>query len=268
MMGTLRAATVLASLCLVGSAMAQPTPTPAQQQQAGDLVKKAISKSQAGDHDASIKYYLEAYAIVPQPILLSNVGSEYQQAQNPVLALKYFCMYLDKDPTGTNATYVASQAKVMQVALGNKDGEVCKPAPKPVETKISGPTGEVPGPLIKDPPPADPGKNLRYAGLGVAGAGVATLGVGIFFGIKAKQNSDLISEHDRMMSWPNNIKQIEADGQSYEDKQIIFLVAGGVVAVTGVVIYAVGRSKHGPESITVTPTATQDSVGVSIGGGF
>ena len=75
-----------------------------------------------------------------------------------------------------------------------------------------------------------------------------------------------------MMSWPSNIKDIEAQGQSYETKQIIFLVAGGVAAVTGTVIYIVGRSKkpsqEGLVQLVLAPTATPDTVGVSLSGGF
>ena len=49
-----------------GAAGAQPTsPRPTQKQQAGDLVKKAIAKSQAGDHALAIELYQQAYNIIP-----------------------------------------------------------------------------------------------------------------------------------------------------------------------------------------------------------
>jgi tetratricopeptide (TPR) repeat protein len=274
MMGRLRALAVGLSLCSAGLAAAQPRPTDSQKQQAGDLVKKAIARSQAGDHQGAIDLYLQAYAIIPQPLLLSNVGAEYQQSQKPVEALKYFCMYLDKDPTGTNATYATSQAKILQVGMGNKDGEVCKP-PKPPEPEppVATPT---PDPVPAPPPVTGPtsetmmprsGGKLRMAGLVTITAGVASAGLGVFFGVKAKQNSDLISEHDKAMSWPENIHDIEAQGQSYENKQVIFLVAGGALTVTGVVLLVAGRSKRSPGYV-LAPTATPDSVGVSLGGGF
>src|SRR5438552_3128318 len=129
------AAAVLASLLAVSPALADPKPpTDKDKQVASDLVKKAISKSQAGDHNAAIDLYLQAFTIVPNSILLSNIGAEYQQSDRPQQALRYFCMYLDKDPSGTNAPYAAAQARALQVELGNKDvddRDVCsKPKPR------------------------------------------------------------------------------------------------------------------------------------------
>jgi hypothetical protein len=268
----LRVLAVLAMLAV--TSYAQP-PTAAQKQQVQDLIKRAIAKSQAGDHEGAIKDYLDAYNIVALPILLSNVGSEYKQLKKPVDALRYFCMYLDKDPTGTNASYVTAEAKVQQTELG-MDGEVCAKPKEPVKVDPPvGPTttpagGQLTGteqPIVK--PAADGGKTIRLVGLGIGGAGVATLGVGVFFGLKAKHNSDIISNHDPDEEWPENIKQIEDDGAAFEKKQILFTVIGGALVATGVVVYVIGRSKKSSEtSLTVTPTATPEAVGVSLSGGF
>src|SRR5689334_18696804 len=129
MIGASRATAVL----LVCGAMAGPAlaePTEKDKQVAGDLVKKAIARSQAGDHAAAIDLYLKAYTIVPNSILLSNIGTEFQASGKPSQALRYFCMYLDKDPGGTNAPYATLQAKALQGELGNADvddRDVCAP---------------------------------------------------------------------------------------------------------------------------------------------
>src|SRR5262245_53881135 len=103
-MGSTRALAL--ALLFVPAIAAAQQPTAQQKQQASELVKKAISKSQAGDHDSAVELYLQAYTIIPQPLLLSNIGSEYQQMQKPVEALKYFCKYLEADgPQGQNAGY-------------------------------------------------------------------------------------------------------------------------------------------------------------------
>ena len=62
---------------------------------------------------------------------------------------------------------------------------------------------------------------------------------------------------------------MEEDGAAYEKKQVIFLIAGGVVTIAGTVMYLVGRSKRDESNrVTVTPVATPDSFGVSLTGGF
>src|SRR3954454_20005455 len=103
-------------------------PSERDRQLASDLVKKAIARSQAGDHSAAIKIYLQAYTLVPNSLLLSNIGAEVQQDGLDKEALDYFCKYLEQDPAGTNAPYVRSQAKVLQRQLGRKrsdGGDVC-----------------------------------------------------------------------------------------------------------------------------------------------
>ena len=72
---------VLASVLARCPPLAQPQPPTEEKQQASELVKQAIAKSQAGDHEAAIDLYLKAYTIIPQPLLLSNIGSEYQQIE-------------------------------------------------------------------------------------------------------------------------------------------------------------------------------------------
>src|SRR5258706_16382297 len=110
---------LLASLWLASTAHAQPrSPTDRDRQVAGELVKKAIAKSQAGDHSAAIDIYLQAYTIVPNSILLSNIGTEFQRIGKLPEALRYFCMYLDKDPSGANVPYATSRAKALQIELG------------------------------------------------------------------------------------------------------------------------------------------------------
>jgi serine/threonine-protein kinase len=274
MMGIPRRITAALCVSLLAAApvAAQgPTPTPQQKQAAGDLTKQAIAKSQSGDHEKAIELYLQAYEIVPLAILYTNVGAEYQKLKKPAEAWKYFCMYLEKDPKGPSSEFATTQAKAMQHEMGNHavtDATVCEP-PKPVE-----PTPPVETPVVEtQPPPAttsqDKGKTLRIAGLVVGGAGVVSLGVGVFFGIKAKQISDDISDHPMNEMWPDDIQDLEARGEAHEKKQIIFMIAGGAAVATGVALYLIGRSRKSDEQqVTLVPTATPESAGLAITGGF
>ncbi|HSS01052.1 MAG TPA: tetratricopeptide repeat protein [Kofleriaceae bacterium] len=275
------AAAALASLLAVGPALADPKPpTEKDKQVASDLVKKAISKSQAGDHNAAIDLYLQAFTIVPNSILLSNIGAEYQQSDRPQQALRYFCMYLDKDPSGTNAPYAAAQARALQVELGNKDvddRDVCakpKPRPKPRPEPTEPDVEQGVGPGGRPPRAPDPGgpterteradrvqkdNTLRYVGLGAGIAGAASIGVGIFAGARASSISDEISAHDRTKKWPDDIQDLQRRGQNFENLQIGTLVAGGVLITGGVILYVLSRPDASPEhtdkaALRVSPT--------------
>jgi serine/threonine-protein kinase len=278
-MGRLRA---LALLVVAGTAAAQPsTPSPAQKQQASSLVKQAITKSQQGDHATAIELYLQAYALIPQPLLLSNIGSEYQAVPGKqVEALKYFCKYLEADPTGSNASYATAQAKTLQQQLGHKieDKDVCHPVteatpPPPPPPDNTGSAAAVTGTsdLGSAAPPAHEGggHGMEYAGLGIAGAGAIGLGVGIYFGVQAKNISDSITNHKISDPWPANIKQMEADGKSDQTKQIGFMIGGGAVLAAGAIVYFVGRSHaDSGEHVSVAPVVTPSSVGFALGGSY
>ena len=265
---------IVAAVCvtaLVASPLyAQPpTPTPQQKQAAGDLTKQAIAKSQAGEYEKAIELTLQAYAIVPLPLLLTNVASDYQKLKKPVEALKYFCMYLKEDPTGQSASYATAQAKLIQFEQGNKDvtdATVCDP-PKPKEEPVV--VQQPPPPVVEPSAPADRGKGLRIAGFAVGGAGLVSLGVGVFFGFKAKDISDQITNHPMTERWPDEIKELEEKGQAHENKQIVFMIAGGALVATGVALYFIGRSRKGDSAqLSLVPTATPERAGIALTGGF
>jgi len=282
MMGSLRA---IACVLLLAPALAaaQPPPTPQQKQTASEKVKKAIAKSQAGEHDVAVDLYLEAYAIIPQPVLLSNVGSEYQQMKKPYEALKYFCKYIEADPTGNNVQYATAQARTIYIELGGipsvEDKDVCKPivkkqepAPPPPPTPIVKPE-PTPGPATGsvDNGPKTKTPTLRYVGVGVAVLGAAVFGVGTYYGLQAKSISDEITNHPTNDPWPANIKDREAEGKSAEKKQIAFMVGGGIALAAGVTMFIVGGSKSASEastSISIAPIATSDQLGFAAAGRF
>jgi tetratricopeptide (TPR) repeat protein len=276
MLGTSRAVAALcASLLIASPALAQPgdPPTSQQKQQAGDLVKQAIAKSQAKDHEGAIDLYLKAFAIVPVPSLLSNIGTEYQSAQKPVEALKYFCLYLEKEPTGSLAGYATSQAKSLYFLLGGKnveDKDVCKapvtqtPTPAPTE-----PAATQPPPPVADKVESRAGGGLEIAGYAAGGAGLVALGLGFYFGSQAQKISDDITNHtDKTIAWRDDIKSYEAKGQRDENLQIAFLISGGVLVIGGAALYLLGHSKSSSETLAVTPTATRSSAGVALSGSF
>ncbi len=270
----------LATVLGLSLAHADPPPTPQQKAKASELVKQAIAKSQAGDHEAAIELYQQAHMIIPQPLLLSNIGSEYKTQGKKVEAIKYFCMYLKEDPTGTNASYAGAQVKTLQIELGNEPDEkdVCTVKPKPVvkepppppppaKEPPTEPTGTVG--IEKTAPQPHASHGLEYAGIAVGVVGLATFGAGIYYGLQAKKISDSITNHDPTQPWPSDIKNQESEGQSDQTKQIAFMIGGGVVAGVGVLLTVIGHEKASTaEHVSIRPVATQRSLGLAISGGF
>ena len=269
MRGTVAA--VMASLLVATPVLAQPTtPSDKQKQAAGDLVKKAIAKSQAGNHQDAIDLYKQAYDLIPAPPygppLLTNIGNEYLALDKPVEALKAFCQYLDADANGGMADFARAQAKVTQDKLGNHDvapADVCKP-------KVEPPPPPEPV-VVQPPPPLVPAEHhlskLQLAGVAVGAAGLVSLVVGVYFGKLARDDSNTITNHDPATMWPDNIQSIEADGQSHENKQIAFLITGGVLVGAGAVMYVLGRhTSSNATEVSIAPT--KGGAAFSLGGRF
>jgi tetratricopeptide (TPR) repeat protein len=266
------------------AAQAQPKPTPAQIQQAGDLVKKAIAKSQAGDHTLAIDLYQQAYTIIPQPLLLSNIGAEYQQAQKPADAVKYFCKYLEVDPSGSNSSFVTTQVNQLQRELGNEveDTDPCKVKPKPVPPPVVetppltgttfGPTGSSTTPA----PETHPGRTLEITGAAVAVAGAVSIGLGIHYALAGRSLSQQINAHKMGDPWPTQIDGVPiADWGTTGDRDnrraYIFSIAGGVAMVGGGALFFIGHDKNTRESTEharLVPIAGRHDAGLALVGSF
>jgi len=274
-------AAVASSTILVATASAQPPATAKQRRAANELTVKGIAKSDAGDYTAAITLYLQAYSIAPDSVLLSNIGAAFQKSGNPPEALRYFCMYLQKEPTGENASYVTSQVKALQIQLGNKtvdDNDVCappKPEPRPAAKEPSPPS---PTPVVTTRPiehgpgePADASRSsaLTYVGLATGIVGLAAIGFGAYEGVQAQNISDQINSQPKNLPWPDDIQELQRRGQSDENRQIGFLIGGGVLVTTGAILFWLGRSdgssrRTADAALRITPTTN----GFTVSGQF
>lgn len=278
-------ATALVLIATSAIAEAQPKPSQAQIQQAGDLVKKAIAKSQAGDHTLAIELYQQAYNIIPTPILLSNIGSEYQQAQKPADAVKYFCKYLDAEPNGSGETFATNQVKSLQIQLGNdvEEDAPCKvkvkpaPTPPPVTPAepLTGTTfGDAGGPAKEQP--SHPGRALEYGGIAVMVASAVPLAIGISYAWKGHSLTSQIDGHNPNDPWPTTIDGIplmdtRKVGEDYNHKGWTWGIVGGVgLAIGGTLVYLGHRQgdKSPAEHARIVPTAGAHDAGIAVLGRF
>ena len=124
---------------------------------------------------------------------------------------------------------------------------------------------------IAPPAPNAPGRALRLTGLAVAGAGVVAAGLGIYWGMKVREDSDFISNYRAAHPgdpWPDNIFAIEARGRHNERVEWVSLTSAGVLVAGGAALYLIGRSQANTEKARIVPTASPGGAGVSFGGSF
>jgi hypothetical protein len=180
--GSRSIAVLLASALLAGPATLPAWADPKQvsqkdRQVASDLVKKAIARGEAGDHTGAIKLYNDAYLLVPNSLLLSNIGAQYQELHQYEDALEYFCRYLKEDPSGTNAPYAKSQARILQRQLGRKKVDGRDPCASPPPPPDGDGPDDGPGPK-RGKGPEDKGKGPEDKGPGDKGKGPGDKGKG------------------------------------------------------------------------------------------
>lgn len=232
-----------------------------------------MSKAKAGQHEDAIALYSEAYVIAPLSLLLTNIGSEYKELDRKEDALKYFCRYLEQDPTGNNAEFARDSATAMWSALSNGkaplESEVCTVPPMPVVTPVVPvtPPVQLNAPVATD---AHPGKKLKIAGLALAGVGVLGLVIGGYYGYKGLSVADDINNHKG--GWTDGdggILAAQERGHRYNKLQAVFMITGGVLLISGVAEYMLGRSRaNSAEHVAVAPVVSSDSAGLVLGGSF
>lgn len=290
------AVTVVLPMLPAAVATAQPKnkgepPDQVLQEKAAGLVQRGIECQSRRETGCAVGLYTQAYCLIPEPALIYNIGTAYQEGGKANDALRWFRLYLKQAPSGDLAK--EAKSKIAQLKPASTAGETgaaeisCK---KPtVETKVT-PPAETPvcapgekydgtecvadAGAIRQPPPPVEGKKSRpimlYAGVGTATLGAVGLGIGLAYGVKAKNASDALSENAG--PWTAELLAKQDEGESAERKQIMFTIVGGVALVGGAALVIVGLRKNRPAEERVgaelVPVVSPDTAGFAISGRY
>jgi tetratricopeptide (TPR) repeat protein len=233
-------------LCIVESvAFAQPTdpkPDPKPVEAKPPLSKFDTSKVEAmfdrgtkhydlGEWDAAIAAFKQAYALMPDPSFLYNLGQSFRQKGACREATAAYKSYLRNAPDD-------DRGKVEQFV------RELDPCVKVEEEKAR---------RLLPPPELSPRhRTLRRAGLITTGAGMLVLGGASFFAVRAVRTE---SESERCNTNPcagSRVIDLDRKGQAAERNALVLGVIGAAVVATGATLYLYTRVRG--EYITVTPT--------------
>lgn len=184
------------------------------------------------------------------------------------------------------ARAAGTEAWTAKVAVASERDQSRVEIPKlrvPVPEVIVPPPG---GPMVHaDVPPIDPPINppaersaaaapsrftpLRIIGVGVGVVGVAALGGGLLYGLKANDReaaADALCP-TAVCDDPEGIR-LNDEAQAAASTSNLLLIGGGVAVVAGTVLWFVGAPSTSSGQVAVQPRLTGDVVGLTISGGF
>jgi tetratricopeptide (TPR) repeat protein len=246
-----------------------------------------------GEYDKALLEYKSAYLAVPDPAFLFNIGQCYRNLGQSAEALKFFQRYLKKaSPSDPNRGQVEARIRDIEAeAKGKVAPPSLVPSPAPgvkVEAAPAALAPAAPNPATDAVPPAAPaplpvvasveqaapisaepatsksGRGLRIAGIACGVAGLASIGVAIYYYTRAASYSDTVSNS------PNHTTADEQAGKDAQTMQWVFYGIGAGALAAGTVLYLLGwpSTDTGRTAAMVTPMVGPGLAGISARGTF
>lgn len=230
------------ALLLLAALVAAPRPARADDKEV-DSYRSAVARGaerfQDGDYAAAGRAFQLAYAIHPEPLLLFNIASTHRRQDHRALALRYYRRYLEAAPAGDSRRALA----IKTIAE--------------LEEEMAAPPAPPPPPITRRPAPreveVDRGRGFLWSGLG-AGAGAA-----VAFGLawssmrEARAAERTLEELPSDQAWDAAQADTYRNGRAAGRRVLVYGVAGGALAATGVVLFAVGH--HRAREVSLVPAS-------------
>jgi hypothetical protein len=233
------------------------------------------------EYDKALLEYKSAYLAQPDPAFLFNIGQCYRKLGQNHEALNFFQEYLKKaSPDDPNRSQVEArvrdieaeaklQAEAAQAAAAPvPPPEVVQPVPTPAIAPVAAaptvPAASVEQAVPVSATPAASGRGLRIAGIACGAAGLASMGIAIYYYTRARSLSDSVT------SSPNPKASDDQAGRDAQTMQRVFYSIGAGALVTGTVLYWLGwpTKQAGPAVAGVAPIMGPGLAGISAQGTF
>ena len=250
----------------VRAALAQPAPTDASGETFESLAEQARAKYREKDFVGAVALFERAYALQPDPAILFNIGRIHEQANNVDAAIAYYQKFIADETVDiglrdTALQRLATLEKIVEI----REKEEAKHSPKQAEPPQTGPDTKAVGPEPGPQPPVgdttaqqNKSRVLRPIGYTMFGVGAALLiGGGIAGGLAKGQEKkfDAAESLDdrREAGQKGKMQAAAADG---------LFVAGGVLAVVGMVLLLVPKARKSKAVQAMQPKVSPSQLGL------
>ena len=242
--------------CVLVGPMAQ-----AQDSGLDPRVGEAKTACAAGDLQKGIRLLAELYTATNDPIWVFNQGRCYHQNYQLAAALARFKEFIRKSKGSPDEDIRDAESYVQEI-----EAELQKDRPASTQTPTANP-GVTTGSAQASTLEPNPGRNLRYAGLGAGILGVAALATGAVFSLLVKQTQREVEDQTKNAGVDSSSIGGElADGRRYETLQWIFYGVGAAATATGCLLYWIGTTSGRPRtsSTSVSPLFLANGAGASL----
>lgn len=280
-----RAARLLPWLVLVAVALAAPAAHADRRDDAKKHFQAGKKHHDAGEWDAAVEDYLAAYQLDPSPAFLFNLGQVYRLKGDRQKAVEYYGRYLEAAPSAKGSEEARTYATKLQAELDAEAAAARAKADAEAQAQMRRTAEEAERARAveeaqrqkleaerRDAESARASaasqrqraeRRLRIAGIASAAAGVVGIGLGIKFGLDAKDREKQVSAEK--MLWTTALDAAVSDGQTKSLAMGICVSVGAVLVAAGGVLLGLGWPSR---EVTVSPSVGQGNAGASVGWEF
>lgn len=211
------------------------TPVPTRVAQAEALADQAYAAYQAGDALRAVELYLNAQKLAPSADILYNVAHIYDlKLGDRRLAMEFYRRSV-AEPGASGERIVKANRRLLELKEADlaAAGLTALPAPTPARA-------------AQPPAPADRGTSGReVAGWSLGALGLAGVGLGVGFGIAAKNTADRVHRNcDGDLCRSGEDVEAVDDARRQAFVATVGFVSGGVLLATGATLLLLGRGQE------------------------
>jgi hypothetical protein len=258
------------------------------QETAKDHYLKGNKAFDLGLYDDAIKEYMAAYQLKDDVALIYNIAQAHRLAGHSAEALRFYKVYLIKEPQARNRTEVEQKIVELKKLVEQQKRTEAMPPESAIKPEPAGkpePTNETPAvpatgsessvspapTPTQDQTGAQPqsellnsGRTMKFAGVGLAAGGLALVGVGIGFAVMANQNIDALNNINMMKGVFDPSKESAAGlDRTLEG---VFLGVGGAAVAVGATLAILGwrKGRQQPQQISFIPAVSPRSASANL----
>jgi tetratricopeptide (TPR) repeat protein len=233
------------------------------QDAAREHYRKGTEAYDRHEYDRAALEFKQAYDASGAPALLFNLGQAHRLNGDYAQARDDYRAYLRQSPDAPNRTDVQSRIDEMERRM------------TPARPAESTPTRAASRPAPHSPPDwaqahrdsdAHPGLGLKIAGIASGASGLALVGAGVYYGLRADSYSDQVTQLSKNKGeYGPSAQTAYQDGQTAASRSTTLFVIGGAALVGGGVLYGLGVHE---ERTHVVPTPMAGGGGIVVSGRF